>query len=111
MKRIFTKEKVGGSYVIDSIKRVENLSCIKVFIVTCENWTKPHIVTVAKESVEFPNKYYDLGGKSGFVVKDLTIGKMHHTSDNWNELKTLKDFFDEIDITEDLFEKGYGKGI
>lgn len=111
MRKVLTKEKVGGSFVIDSIQRVEDSKSFKKFIVTCEKWEEPHIVTVAKESVEFPNKYYDLGGKSGFVVKDLTIGKMHHTSDNWNELKYLKDFFDEIDITEDLFEKGYGKKI
>lgn len=111
MKRILTKEKVGGSFVIDSIQRVEDSKSFKKFIVTCNKWTEPHIVTVAKESVEFPNKYYDLGGKSGYFIKDLTMGRMHHITNNWKGMKTLKDFFDEIDITEDLFENGYGKKI
>lgn len=98
MKKVLTKEMVGGSYTINSIQRVENLSCIKVFIVTCENWTEPHTVSFIKAE----NNYY---------IKDYTLGRMLTMRDKWSSLKNLTDFFIDIDVAEQNFEKGYGKKI
>lgn len=99
MKKVLTKEMVGGSYVIDTIKREENNNWIKVFTVTCENWNEPHTVWFEKE-------------ESGeYHIKDYTLGKMYTMYDKWSDLKNLNDFFIDIDIAEMAFEKGYGKKI
>lgn len=98
MKKVLTKEMVGGSYTINSIQRVENHKEVKVFIVTCEHWSEPHTVSFIKADY-------------GYFIKDLTIGKQTKVGQKWSELRTLTDYFNDIDIAEQNFEKGYGKKI
>lgn len=98
MKRILTKEKVGGSFVIDSIQRVESSSDLVLFFVECKDWKSQHLVSFVKAD-------------NGYFIKDLTLGKQTKVGHKWSDLRTLTDYFNDIDIAEQNFEKGYGKKI
>ena len=96
MRKVLTKEEVGGSYVIDSIERIESSSNLVLFFVECKDWKTTHLVRFVKAD-------------NGYLIKDCTLGVMTKCNTDLSELRTMEDYFNDIDIAEQNFSKGYGK--
>ena len=97
MRKVLSKEEVGGSYVIDTIERIESSSNLLLFFVECKDWEKQkHLVRFVKTD-------------NGYFIKDCTLGIMTKCNMELSELRTMEDFFNDIDIAEQNFSKGYGK--